>query len=190
MSSGRCRSDDDRLRSPCQDHPSYLQKCQRGAGRSFQHNCPHRRGSRGGGRAGDLRGRKDCGKGIASKICGDPEAYERDPAWCTNSTSADGTADEVGPMSEHALARLDPNGWRTADRHPERRDLHERAGAKRLLHMHGELTSGWCLAAMTFSWHGYDGEGRLARSASGGRSGPTSSGSGRCLTKWSGSIRR
>ncbi|HKT13922.1 MAG TPA: Sir2 family NAD-dependent protein deacetylase, partial [Allosphingosinicella sp.] len=25
-------------------------------------------------------------------------------------------------------------------------DLHERAGARRLLHMHGELTSAWCLA--------------------------------------------
>ena len=39
-------------------------------------------------------------------------------------------------------------------------DLHERAGSKRLLHMHGELTSGWCLACdERFAWAGPMGEG-------------------------------
>ena len=45
-------------------------------------------------------------------------------------------------------------------------DLHERAGAKRLLHMHGDLTSGWCLACETaWTGHGPMGEGRAVRSA-------------------------
>jgi NAD-dependent deacetylase len=34
-------------------------------------------------------------------------------------------------------------------------DLHGRAGSKRLLHMHGELTRGWCLACDgRFGWQG------------------------------------
>ena len=38
-------------------------------------------------------------------------------------------------------------------------DLHERAGAHRLLHMHGELLSGWCLACdRRFGWDGAMGE--------------------------------
>ena len=38
-------------------------------------------------------------------------------------------------------------------------DLHERAGSKRLLHMHGELTKGWCLACEErFDWAGPMGE--------------------------------
>ena len=40
-------------------------------------------------------------------------------------------------------------------------DLHERAGSKRLIHMHGELTSGWCTACdERFPWDGRDGRGR------------------------------
>ena len=39
-------------------------------------------------------------------------------------------------------------------------DLHERAGSRRLLHMHGELTKGWCLACdERFAWAGPMGEG-------------------------------
>ncbi len=39
-------------------------------------------------------------------------------------------------------------------------DLHERAGSKRLLHMHGELTKGWCLACDERQpWSGDMGEG-------------------------------
>ena len=38
-------------------------------------------------------------------------------------------------------------------------DLHERAGARRLLHMHGGLTNGWCLACdERFTWAGAMGE--------------------------------
>ena len=69
---------------------------------------------------------------------------------------------EVEPNAAHcALARLDAE-WagellivtQNVD------DLHERAGAKRLLHMHGELTSGWCLACdERFGWRGPMGEG-------------------------------
>jgi NAD-dependent deacetylase len=34
-------------------------------------------------------------------------------------------------------------------------DLHERGGSKRLVHMHGELSSGWCLACNSrFRWEG------------------------------------
>ena len=56
--------------------------------------------------------------------------------------------DTVEPNAAHlALARLDAE-WsgdlllvtQNVD------DLHERAGSKRLLHMHGELNSAWCLA--------------------------------------------
>lgn len=39
-------------------------------------------------------------------------------------------------------------------------DLHERAGSQRLIHMHGELNSGWCLACDTRSpWTGAMGQG-------------------------------
>jgi NAD-dependent deacetylase len=55
-----------------------------------------------------------------------------------------------------ALARLDTE-WRggllIVTQNVD--DLHERAGAKRLLHMHGELLKGWCLACdERFAWEG------------------------------------
>jgi NAD-dependent deacetylase len=54
----------------------------------------------------------------------------------------------VGPNAAHlALARLDaawPGELLIVTQNVD--DLHERAGAKRLLHMHGELKSAWCLA--------------------------------------------
>ncbi len=74
---------------------------------------------------------------------------------------------EVEPNAAHvALARLDPE-WpgdllivtQNVD------DLHERAGAKRLLHMHGELLRGWCLACdERYPWTGPMGEGALCPS--------------------------
>ena len=72
-------------------------------------------------------------------------------------------------------------------------DLHERAGSKRLIHMHGELTKGWCLRVRRAVRLGRaDGRGRvcpgLRRTAA--RCVPTSSGSARCRTRWSGSRRR
>jgi len=87
-----------------------------------------------------------------------PEAFARDPALVHQFYDARrARLQEVEPNAAHvALARLDSK-WagnvlivtQNVD------DLHERAGAKRLLHMHGELTSGWCLACYNrFPWDG------------------------------------
>lgn len=78
-----------------------------------------------------------------------PEAFARDPALVHAFYDARRAyLDKVKPNAAHyALARLD------AEWHGELLivtqnvdDLHERAGAKRLLHMHGELNSAWCRA--------------------------------------------
>jgi len=64
---------------------------------------------------------------------------------------------EVEPNAAHdALARLDAE-WRggllIVTQNVD--DLHERAGTKRLLHMHGEVKRGWCLACdERFAWEG------------------------------------
>ena len=78
-----------------------------------------------------------------------PAAYRRDPKLVHEFYDARrARLSEVEPNTAHkALARLDAE-WdgelllvtQNVD------DLHERAGSKRLLHMHGELTKGWCLA--------------------------------------------
>lgn len=92
-----------------------------------------------------------------------PEAFERDPALVYAFYDARrARLDEVEPNAAHqALARLDAK-WsgellivtQNVD------NLHERAGAKRLLHMHGELYSGWCQACdQRFDWQGPMGEG-------------------------------
>jgi NAD-dependent deacetylase len=67
----------------------------------------------------------------------------------------------VKPNAAHeALARLDaewPGELLIVTQNVD--DLHERSGSKRLLHMHGELTKGWCLACDgRFSWAGPMGE--------------------------------
>lgn len=64
---------------------------------------------------------------------------------------------EVEPNAAHwALARLDrewPGDLLLVTQNVD--DLHERAGSKRLLHMHGELKKGWCLACNErFAWDG------------------------------------
>ena len=64
---------------------------------------------------------------------------------------------EVEPNAAHrALARLDsawPGDLLIVTQNVD--DLHERAGAKRVLHMHGELLSAWCLACDRRSaWEG------------------------------------
>jgi len=92
-----------------------------------------------------------------------PEAYVRDPALVHQFYDARrARLIEVEPNDAHrALAKLDAE-W-TGDLLIVTQnvdDLHERAGAKRLLHMHGELTSGWCLACDDrFAWEGPMGEG-------------------------------
>ena len=92
-----------------------------------------------------------------------PEAFRRDPALVHSFYDARrANLGKVKPNAAHlALAHLDAN-WpgelllvtQNVD------DLHERAGSKRLIHMHGELTKGWCLACgERFDWSGPMGEG-------------------------------
>lgn len=87
-----------------------------------------------------------------------PQAFERDPALVHKFYDARrAKLDEVSPNGAHlALARLDaewPGELLLVTQNVD--DLHERAGSKRLLHMHGELASGWCLACgERFAWAG------------------------------------
>ncbi len=92
-----------------------------------------------------------------------PEAFARDPelvhAFYDARRAKLGT---VEPNAAHeALARLDaewPGELLLVTQNVD--DLHERAGSKRLIHMHGELTSGWCLRCNErFGWTGPMGTG-------------------------------
>jgi NAD-dependent deacetylase len=78
-----------------------------------------------------------------------PEAFARDPALVHAFYDARrARLGTVEPNAGHrALARLDaewPGELLIVTQNVD--DLHERAGAQRLLHMHGELTSAWCRA--------------------------------------------
>jgi len=78
-----------------------------------------------------------------------PEAYARDPALVQKFYDARrAKLKTVQPNAAHlALARLDaewPGELLIVTQNVD--DLHERAGASRVLHMHGELKSAWCLA--------------------------------------------
>jgi NAD-dependent deacetylase len=78
-----------------------------------------------------------------------PEAFRRDPELVQRFYDARrAQLAEVAPNAAHsALARLDsrwPGELLIVTQNVD--DLHERAGARRLLHMHGELRSAWCLA--------------------------------------------
>ena len=92
-----------------------------------------------------------------------PEAYRRDPALVHAFYDARrAKLGRVQPNEAHiALARLDaewPGELLLVTQNVD--DLHERVGSKRLLHMHGELTKGWCLACDgRFPWTGDMGEG-------------------------------
>src|SRR5574338_921469 len=87
-----------------------------------------------------------------------PEAFRRDPALVHKFYDARrAKLETVAPNAAHkALARLDaewPGELLLVTQNVD--DLHERAGSKRLLHMHGELTSGWCLRCyQRFAWAG------------------------------------
>jgi NAD-dependent deacetylase len=91
-----------------------------------------------------------------------PEAFRRDPELVQNFyNERRAKLGNVEPNAAHeALARLDA-GWsgelllitQNVD------DLHERAGSKRLIHMHGEVRKGWCLECdQRFVWDGPMGE--------------------------------
>ena len=92
-----------------------------------------------------------------------PEAFTRDPALVQAFYDARrAKLGTVQPNAAHAaLARLDaewPGDLLLVTQNVD--DLHERAGSKRLIHMHGELASGWCLACgERFPWTGSMGEG-------------------------------
>lgn len=91
-----------------------------------------------------------------------PDAYRRDPALVHAFYDARrAKLGTVAPNAAHeALARLDaewPGELLLITQNVD--DLHERAGSRRLLHMHGELTKGWCLACdERFPWEGDMGE--------------------------------
>lgn len=87
-----------------------------------------------------------------------PQAFARDPALVQQFYDARrAAAAAVEPNAAHlALARLEAD-WdgdfllvtQNVD------SLHERAGSRKLIHMHGELDSGWCLGCgERFSWQG------------------------------------
>ena len=92
-----------------------------------------------------------------------PEAFRRDPALVQAFYDARrARLATVEPNAAHrALARLDsqwPGELLLVTQNVD--DLHERAESKRLLHRHGELAKGWCLACdQRFDWAGPMGEG-------------------------------
>jgi NAD-dependent deacetylase len=87
-----------------------------------------------------------------------PAAFARDPALVHAFYDARrASLARVQPNDAHrALARLDaawPGELLIVTQNVD--DLHERAGAKRLVHMHGELNSAWCRACgMRARWEG------------------------------------
>lgn len=91
-----------------------------------------------------------------------PEAFDRDPALVHEFyDQRRARLSSVAPNAAHlALARLDakwPGELLLVTQNVD--DLHERAGSKRLVHMHGELASGWCIACdRRFRWQGRMGE--------------------------------
>lgn len=78
-----------------------------------------------------------------------PQAFRRDPGLVQGFYDQRRAAlSRVEPNAAHrALARLDaewPGELLLVTQNVD--DLHDRAGSKRLLHMHGELKSAWCLS--------------------------------------------
>lgn len=91
-----------------------------------------------------------------------PEAFRRNPQLVHSFYDARrAKLGTVEPNGAHkALARLDREwGGELLLVTQNVDDLHERAGSKRLVHMHGELTKGWCLECNErFGWSGAMGE--------------------------------
>ena len=92
-----------------------------------------------------------------------PEAFARDPDLVQSFYDARREKlSTVRPNAAHeALGRLDgewPGELLLVTQNVD--DLHERAGSKRLLHMHGQLRQGWCLSCDgRFAWDGPMGNG-------------------------------
>lgn len=92
-----------------------------------------------------------------------PDAFARDPVLVHRFYDARrANLGAVAPNAAHcALARLDaewPGELLIVTQNVD--DLHERAGAKRLLHMHGELKAAWCRACdARMAWESDMGEG-------------------------------
>ena len=92
-----------------------------------------------------------------------PEAFARDPALVHAFYDARrANLKRVAPNAAHqALARLDaewPGELLIVTQNVD--DLHERAGATRVLHLHGELKSAWCRACdVRLPWDGDLGHG-------------------------------
>ena len=91
-----------------------------------------------------------------------PEAFRRNPGLVHQFYDARrARLGEVEPNAAHrALARLDaawPGELLLVTQNVD--DLHERAGSRRLVHMHGELLRGWCVECQErFAWRGAMGE--------------------------------
>jgi NAD-dependent deacetylase len=95
-----------------------------------------------------FRGRDGLWEGHRVEDVATPQAFARDPVLVQAFYDARrARLKEVEPNAAHAaLARLDsewPGELLIVTQNVD--DLHERAGAKRVLHMHGELKSAWCL---------------------------------------------
>jgi NAD-dependent deacetylase len=94
-----------------------------------------------------------------------PEAFRRDARLVHDFYDARrAKLGTVEPNSAHlALADLErrwPGDFLLVTQNVD--DLHERAGSQRLIHMHGELKKGWCLACDgRFAWAEPMGEGAL-----------------------------
>ncbi|NJC06921.1 NAD-dependent deacetylase [Sphingomonas kaistensis] len=94
-----------------------------------------------------------------------PEGFARDPALVHAFYDARRAhLAAVEPNAGHlALARLErewPGNFLLVTQNVD--DLHERAGSERLIHMHGELQRGWCLACdHRLPWAGAMGEGAV-----------------------------
>jgi NAD-dependent deacetylase len=92
-----------------------------------------------------------------------PEAFRRDPVLVHRFYDARraNLATVIPNAAHEALARLDaewPGELLIVTQNVD--DLHERAGARRLLHMHGELNSAWCRACdARMKWTGEMGHG-------------------------------
>ena len=87
-----------------------------------------------------------------------PAAFARNPALVHAFYDARrARLEEVQPnAAHHALAQLErrwPGPFLLVTQNVD--DLHERSGSSKLIHMHGELRKGWCLACKDrFGWDG------------------------------------